>query len=438
MSDQLGGPSSPERVNREIEAVWRIEAPKLIAALTHLTNDLGTAEELAQESLVAALEQWPTEGIPRKPGAWLLTTARRRGIDQIRRRENLASKYQLIGEVLRERAEEQDLLAAIDHIEDDLLRLVFTACHPVLSVESRVALSLRVLGGLSVAEIAAAFLVSETAMAARITRAKKALRDSNVEFEVPQGAQRASRLPDVLGVIYLIFNEGYSATSGDHWMRPYLCDEAIRLGRVIAQLLPAESEVHGLLALMQLQGSRARARVDRSGKPILLLDQDRGRWDRTLISLGLRSLNQAYAVGDSVGAYTLEASIAACHARARTAQDTDWSQIAAYYDMLRIVKPSPVVDLNRAVAIGKAHGAQQGLDEVDKLLANDSLQGYYLFASARGYFLAELGRNPEAVVEFEKAASQTANESERIVLRERAENALRQEETKNAKGQAAP
>lgn len=415
MSDQLG-----ERVNREIEAVWRIEAPKLIAALTHLTNDLGSAEELAQEALVAALEQWPTQGVPQKPGAWLLTTARRRGIDQIRRRENLASKYQLIGEVLRERAQERELVDAVDHIEDDMLRLVFTACHPALSVESRVALSLRVLAGLSVADIAAAFLSTESAMAARITRAKKTLRDSKAEFEVPQGAERARRLPDVLGVIYLIFNEGYSATSGDHWMRPALCDEAIRLGRVVAQLLPDEGEVHGLVALMQLQGSRAHARVDAKGEPVLLPDQDRGRWDRTLILLGMRSLNRAYEVSDRVGAYTLEASIAACHAQARHPEDTDWQRIAGIYDLLRIAKPSPIVDLNRAVAIGKARGPQHGLDEVEKLSANEALADYYLLSSTRGYFLAELGRPAEAAVAYQKAASQTSNDSEKRLLRQRA------------------
>ncbi|MEI2728357.1 MAG: RNA polymerase sigma factor [Candidatus Nanopelagicales bacterium] len=416
MSDQLG-----ERVNREIEAVWRIEAPKLIAALTHLTHDLGTAEELAQEALVAALEQWPREGIPRKPGAWLLTTARRRGIDQLRRRENLASKYQLIGEVLRDRAHEQDLLDAVDRIEDDVLRLVFITCHPVLPVESRVALALRVLGGLSVADIASAFLVTESAMAARITRAKKTLRQANVPFEVPEGADRARRVPDVLEVIYLIFNEGYSATSGDDAMRPLLCDEAIRLGRVIAELMPTESEVHGLLALMQLQASRANARSDRDGRPILLLDQDRRRWDRTLITLGLRSLVRAYQASDTIGTYTLEASIASCHARARRPQDTDWEQIVGYYDLLRIAKPSPVVELNRAVAIGKARGPHEGLDEVEKLLGNENLLNYYLLSSARGHFLAELGRNVEASAEFEKAAGLTANESERRFLQQRAQ-----------------
>jgi RNA polymerase sigma factor (sigma-70 family) len=414
MRDQLG-----ERVNREIEAVWRIEAPKLIAALTHLTNDLGAAEELAQEALVAALEQWPTQGIPRKPGAWLLTTARRRGIDQIRRRENLASKYQLIGEALRERAAEQELIDTVDQIDDDILRLVFTACHPALSKESRVALSLRVLGGLSVTDIASAFLVSEVAMAARITRAKKSLRASNAQFEVPQGAERAKRIPDVLEVIYLIFNEGYSATAGDHWMRPYLCEEAIRLGRVIAGLLSAEAEVHGLLALMQLQASRTRARSGSDGQPILLLDQDRGRWDRTLIRLGMGSLARAFEASDGFGSYTLEAAIAACHARARRPEDTDWKQIVSYYDLLRLAKPSPIVDLNRAVAVGKAYGSQDGLNEVDKLLANDSLRNYYLLASTRGYFLAELGRNSEAVAEFQKAANLTPNESQRRLLAQR-------------------
>lgn len=416
MSDQLG-----VRVNREIEAVWRIEAPKLIAALTHLTHDLGTAEELAQESLVAALEQWPRDGIPRKPGAWLLTTARRRGIDQIRRRENLASKYQLIGEVLRDRAHEQDLLDAVDRIEDDVLRLVFVTCHPVLPVESRVALALRVLGGLSVADIASAFLVTESAMAARITRAKKALRRANVPFEVPQGGDRARRVPDVLEVIYLIFNEGYSATSGDDAMRPLLFDEAIRLGRVIAELMPGESEVHGLLALMQLQASRASARSDRDGRPILLLDQDRRRWDRTLITLGMRSLARAYESSDTIGAYTLEASIASCHARARRPEDTDWEQIVGYYDLLRVAKPSPVVELNRAVAVGKAQGPHAGLIEVEKLLGNEDLLNYHLLSSARGHFLAELGRNVEASAQFEKAAGLTANESDRRFLRQRAQ-----------------
>ena len=416
MSDQLG-----VRVNREIEAVWRIEAPKLIAALTHLTHDLGTAEELAQESLVAALEQWPRDGIPRKPGAWLLTTARRRGIDQIRRRENLASKYQLIGEVLRDRAHEQDLLDAVDRIEDDVLRLVFVTCHPVLPVESRVALALRVLGGLSVADIASAFLVTESAMAARITRAKKALRRANVPFEVPQGGDRARRVPDVLEVIYLIFNEGYSATSGDDAMRPLLFDEAIRLGRVIAELMPGESEVHGLLALMQLQASRASARSDRDGRPILLLDQDRRRWDRTLITLGMRSLARAYESSDTIGAYTLEASIASCHARARRPEDTDWEQIVGYYDLLRVAKPSPVVELNRAGAVGKAQGPHAGLIEVEKLLGNEDLLNYHLLSSARGHFLAELGRNVEASAQFEKAAGLTANESDRRFLRQRAQ-----------------
>lgn len=416
MADQLG-----DRVSREIEAVWRIEAPKLIAALTHLTHDLGTAEELAQESLVAALEQWPTQGIPRKPGGWLLTTARRRGIDQLRRRENLDSKYQLIGEVLRDQQAERALIDTIDHIEDDMLRLVFTACHPVLSVESRIALSLRVLAGLSVQDIAAAFLVKEGAMAARITRAKKALRESGAQFEVPSGVERARRIPDVLDVIYLIFNEGYSATSGDQWMRQYLCDEAIRIGRVVVQLLPEESEAHGLLALMQLQASRASARIDSRGDAVLLLEQDRGRWDRTLIALGMRSLKQAYE-SESIGAYTLEASIAACHAQARRSGDTNWEQIVSYYDLLRIAKPSPIIDLNRSVAVGKARGAEAGLAEVELLSVDERLQNYYLLASTRGYFLAELGRTSEAIAAFEAAAKLTPNESEKRLLQARVEN----------------
>lgn len=425
MSDQLG-----ERVNREIEAVWRIEAPKLIAALTHLTHDLGTAEELAQEALVAALEQWPREGIPRKPGAWLLTTARRRGIDQLRRRENLASKYQLIGEVLRDRAHEQDLLDAVDRIEDDVLRLVFITCHPVLSVESRVALALRVLGGLSVADIASAFLVTESAMAARITRAKKTLRQANVPFEVPEGADRARRVPDVLEVIYLIFNEGYSASAGQDWMRPELIEDALRLGRVLVGLVPREPEAHALVALMELQASRARARLDAKGEPILLLDQDRSRWDRVLIGRGLAALAQANALGGAEpgardnpralrGPYALQAAIAACHARAFAAAETDWKTIAALYLELAQVQPSPVVELNRAVAVGMAEGPAQGLALVDELVGSGALEGYPLLPSVRADLLLKLGRAEEAKVELGRAIQLTDNARTRALLERR-------------------
>lgn len=413
-SDQLG-----QRAHREIEAVWRIEAPKLIAALAHLTNDVGTAEELAQDALVAALEQWPTQGTPAKPGAWLLTAARRRGIDQIRRNEALRSKYQLIGEAVRQRRAEQDLVESVDAIEDDILRLIFIACHPVLPVESRIALSLRLLGGLSVEEIAAAFLVKATAMAARITRAKKALRDVNVEFELPIGSERTERLPDVLQVIYLIFNEGYSSTAGEDWMRLDLTEEALRLGRMAAHLMPDESEVHGLVALMSLQASRSNSRVAPNGSPILLLDQDRRRWDYTMIGAGLAALDRAHASSQHLGPYTLQASIAACHSRARTAAATDWARIAGYYDLLRIAQPSPIVDLNRAVAVGRALGPQAGLDAVNELVNDPRLGNYHLLPSTRGYFLAELGRGDEAVAEFEAAIALTDNATEQRVLRER-------------------
>lgn len=402
---------------QEIEAVWRIEAPKLIATLTRLTNDLGEAEELAQEAFVAAMRQWPTTGVPRKPGAWLLTVARRRAIDAIRRRENIASKYQLIGLAVRDHIDERELIEAVDHIDDDILRLVFISCHPSLPVGSKVPLALRVLGGLTVAEIAAAFLSTEAAIAARITRAKKTLRLVGAVFEAPVGKDRDARLPDVLEVIYLIFNEGYSASSGDHWMRPALTGEAIRLGAVIANLLPNEPEVHGLLALMRLQASRMGSRVDSAGRPVLLMDQDRGRWDSTMITMGLQSLATAYRLSGEVGPYTIEASIAACHARARRAQDTDWAAIATNYEALRIVKPSPVVDLNWAVAVGKAHGPERALANIDSLLAGP-LARYSLAWAARAHFLVELQRPDEAIEAYERALDFTSNEDSRGSLLE--------------------
>lgn len=413
MSDQSG-----ERIRREIEAVWRIEAPRLIATLTRLTQDVGIAEELAGDALVVALERWPIEGVPERPGAWLLTIARRRGIDQIRRRENLASKYQLIGQALSDQRAERDLVELVDHIEDDTLRLAFIACHPAIPVEQRVALCLRLLGGLSVPEIAAAFLVSEAAMAARITRAKKGLRTARASFDLPVGPERDARLPDVLEVIYLVFNEGYSATAGDHWMRPYLCEEAVRLGRVLARQLPNESEVHGLLALMQLQASRTPARTAPDGTPILLLDQDRRRWDRSLIQSGLASLRRATQQPMRVGPYTLQAAIAACHAQAQRASDTDWARIVSYYDLLLVATPSPVVALNRAVAVGQASGAQAGLAALESLQDSD-LEHYYLFHATRAHFHVQLNSKSEAAAALRDALRLVANDAERSILQQR-------------------
>ncbi|MEU4234563.1 RNA polymerase sigma factor [Nonomuraea sp. NPDC026600] len=405
--------------HRAIETVWRMEAARLIAGLTGLVRDLGLAEELAQDALVAALEQWPESGVPGNPGAWLMTVAKRRAVDLLRRQERYARKLTEIG---RERSEpgSEEEPPSMDEIEDDLLRLVFTACHPVLSTEARVALTLRVLGGLTTDEIARAFLVPEPTVAQRIVRAKRTLADKQVPFEVPQGEELAGRLSSVLEVIYLIFNEGYSATAGDDWMRPGLCEDALRLGRVLAGLMPKEPEVHGLVALMEIQASRAAARVGPSGEPILLLEQHRGRWDRLLIRRGLDALQQAEDLGGDLGPYVLQAAIAACHARALTAEETDWRAIATLYEALARMSRSPVVELNRAVALAMAYGPAVGLELVDQLVDEPALKGYHLLPSVRGDLLVKLGRPDEARAEFERAAAMTRNTRERTLLRERA------------------
>jgi RNA polymerase sigma-70 factor (ECF subfamily) len=404
-----------------IDAVWRIESARLIAGLTRIVRDIGLAEELAQDALVAALEQWPESGIPRNPGAWLMTTAKRRAIDQFRRYKTLERKREELGRKIEDETAELDLEAAVDDdIGDDLLRLVFIACHPVLSKEARVALTLRLLGGLTTGEIARAFLVSESAVAQRIVRAKKTLAEAHVPFEVPRGAERTARLSSVLEVLYLIFNEGYSATAGDDWVRPGLCEDALRLGRVLAELVPNEPEVHGLVALMEIQASRVRARIGRSGEALRLLDQDRARWDHLLIRRGLAALDCAERLGGTLGPYSLQAAIAACHARAHSLEDTDWPRIAALYDALAQLVPSPVVELNRAVALGMAFGPAAGLELVDVLKSEPSLQTYHLLPSVRGDLLEKLGRSSEARVEFERAASLTKNVRERDLLLERA------------------
>ena len=415
-----------------IDAVWRIESPKLIAALTRMTRDVGAAEDLAQDALVAALEQWPDEGIPRNPGAWLMAAAKHRAIDLFRRTRMRGEKHVEIGRDLEaEQNQVPDFADALDdEVGDDLLRLVFISCHPALSMEARVALTLRLLGGLTTDEIARAFLVPEPTIAQRIVRAKKTLAKDKVPFEIPRGADLAARLSSVLGVIYLIFNEGYTATAGGDWMRPSLCDEALRLGRIVAELAPQEPEVHGLVALMEIQASRQRTRVDAEGRPILLLDQNRAQWDRLLIGRGLTAIDRAELAlrqaqgasrgGVARGPYLLQASIAACHARARESNDTDWARIVALYDELRDVSPSPIVDLNRAVAVGMASGPQAGLDALDHLLDEPSLRGYHLLPSVRGDLLARVGRADEARREFERAASLTRNERERELLLARA------------------
>lgn len=414
--------TDPE-THRAIDAVWRIEAPRLIAGLARLVRDVGTAEELAQDALLAALEQWPAEGVPRNPGAWLMTAGKRRALDLFRREQMLERKHRELGLELEERQERAvpDLDAALDDdIGDDLLRLMFTACHPVLAVEARVALALRVLGGLTTGEIARAFLLPEATIAQRIVRAKRTLAEARVPFEVPRGADRAERLGSVLGVIYLVFNEGYSATAGDDWMRPALCEEALRLGRVLASLAPEEPEVQGLVALMEIQASRTRARTGPQGEAILLLDQDRSRWDQLLIRRGLDALARAEALGGAAGPYALQAAIAACHARARVAADTDWSRIAELYQALQDVAPSPVVELNRAVAVGMAAGPAAGLALVDRVVSEGRLAQYHLLPAVRGDLLAKLGRHEEARVEFLRAAELTENARERDILRGRA------------------
>ena len=410
-------------LHRAIDAVWRIESARLIAGLTRIVRDVGLAEDLAQDALVAALEKWPESGIPANPGAWLMATAKHRAIDVLRRDRMLERKHEELGREVdaRQEAAAPDLDAAIDDdIGDDLLRLVFTACHPVLSTEARVALTLRLLGGLTTDEIARAFLVPEPTVAQRIVRAKRTLAEARVPFEVPRGADLAERLSSVLEVIYLVFNEGYSATAGDDWLRPALCEDALRLGRILAGLAPQEPEVHGLVALMEIQASRLGARVGPAGEPVLLLDQNRARWDQLLIRRGLAALGRAQALGGALGPYALQAAIAACHARARTAQDTDWERIAALYDALSQLAPSPVVELNRAVAVAMAFGPAAGLEIVDALVSEPSLKAYHLLPSVRGDLLFKLGRFGEARAEFVRAASLTRNERERRLLLDRA------------------
>jgi RNA polymerase sigma factor (sigma-70 family) len=412
--------------HRALDAVWRIEAPRLIAGLARMVRDVGVAEDLAQDALVAALEQWPASGVPDNPGAWLMAAAKRRAIDYFRRNTRLERKHEELGRELKddEARTNSAAVAALeasldDEVGDDLLRLVFISCHPVLPTEARVALTLRLLGGLTTDEIARAFLVPEPTIAQRIVRAKRTLAEKSVPFEVPRGEELAARTASVLEVIYLIFNEGYSATAGDDWMRPALCEDALRLGRVLAELAPRDSEVHGLEALMEIQASRARSRVGPSGEPILLLDQNRVQWDQLLIRRGLAALGRAEALG-SRGSYMLQAAIAACHARARVAEDTDWARIAELYSELAKLVPSPVIELNRAVAIGMAFGPAAGLKLADTLTSEPSLKTYHLLQSVRGDLLFKLGRFDEAGKEFELAAALTRNLRERELLRTRA------------------
>ena len=416
-------PVSISDTNRAIDAVWRIESAKLIAALTRIVRDVGLAEDLAQDALLVALEKWPQSGVPDNPGAWLMATAKHRAIDAMRRDKLLDRKHEELGyelEGVQEKAV-PDLDAAIDdNVGDDLLRLVFISCHPVLSTEARVALTLRLLGGLTTDEIARAFLVPEPTIAQRIVRAKRTLSDAHVPFEVPRGEDLAARVSSVLEVIYLIFNEGYAATAGDDWMRPALCEDALRLGRIMAGLSPDEPEVHGLVALMEIEASRARARTGPKGEPVLLLDQNRAKWAHILISRGLAALERAENLSSVRGPYTLQAAIAACHARARVADETDWGQIATLYDELARVMPSPVVELNRAMAMAMAYGPGVGLELVDALRYHPSLKNYHLLPSVRGDLLAKLGRNSEARLEFERAASLTRNIRERELLLARA------------------
>jgi RNA polymerase sigma factor (sigma-70 family) len=410
-----------------IEAVFRIEWPKLIAGLTRVVRDVGAAEELAHDALVAALEQWPDEGIPDKPGAWLMATAKHRAIDTVRRAKLLRRKHQELGGELEafggEISDEREAIdeALDDEIGDDMLSLMFVACHPVLTTEARVALTLRMVGGLTTGEIARAFLVPEPTIAQRVVRAKRTLSEARVPFEVPRGEALAERLESVLEVVYLIFNEGYSATAGDDWLRPALCDDALRLARMLAELAPAEPEIHGLVALLEIQASRSAARTGPSGEPVLLLEQDRTRWDLLLIRRGLQALERAERLGGALGPYALQAAIAACHARAATADATDWPRIVALYDALASLAPSPVVQLNRAVAVSMAFGPAEGLVIVDGLVAGGKLESYHLLAAVRGDLLVKLGRVGEARAEFERAASLTRNERERRLMQSRAD-----------------
>ena len=415
------GQGSNPAARRTIEAVWRIESARIIAALARMVRDVGLAEELAQEAFVAAIESWPRGGIPDSPGAWLMTTAKREAIDAMRRRKNLERKTEEIGHGMDSRGKTamSDFDAALGG-GDDLLSLMFIACHPLLSQESRVALTLRLVGGLTTEEISRAFLITEPTVAQRIVRAKRAISEAHVPFELPEGSELARRLASVLEVIYLIFNEGYSATAGDDWMRPALCEDALRIGRILQGLAPREAEVHGLVALMEIQASRTRARLGPRGEPVLLLSQERSTWDQLLIHRGLTALGRAEALGGILGPYALQAAIAACHARARTAEETDWARIAALYDALAQTAPSPVVELNRAVAVAMAYGPATGLEIVDRLAAEGALERYHLLPSVRADFLAKLGRFEEARNELERAASLTQNTSERELLEERA------------------
>lgn len=412
---------SAAETHRAIEAVWKIESARVIAGLTRIVHNVGVAEELAQDALVVALEKWPDSGIPDNPGAWLMATAKHRAIDFLRHSTLIDRKHEDLGREIAEREMQvPDLASAMDdNIGDDMLRLVFIACHPVLSTEARVALTLRLLGGLTTDEIARAYLVAEPTMAQRIVRAKKTLTDARAPFEVPRGIEFTARLSSVLQVIYLIFNEGYSATAGDDWMRPALCEEALRLGRILAGLVPKEPEVHGLVALMEIQASRAKARINTGGEPILLLDQDRSRWDRLLIGRGLAALERAEKLGIR-GPYTIQAAIAACHARAVNPDETDWSRIVALYGELAAIEPSPIVELNRAVAMSMAHGPAAGLELVDALKDDPALKSYHLLPSVRGDLLKKLGRKDEARAEFERAARITRNARERTLLLQRA------------------
>jgi RNA polymerase sigma factor (sigma-70 family) len=415
-------------IHRAVDAVWRIESARLIAGLTRIVRDIGIAEDLAQDALVAALEQWPESGIPDKPGAWLMAAAKHRAIDLFRRNKLLERKHEELAREIEGGFQEKaaDVEGALDDpIGDDLLKLVFICCHPVLSSEARVALTLRLLGGLTTGEIARAYLVSEATVAQRIVRAKRTLAEARVPFEVPRGADLAARLSSVLEVIYLIFNEGYSATAGEEWLRPALCEDALRLGRILAELVPNEPEVHGLVALMEIQASRSKARLGPSGEPVLLLDQDRARWDHLLIRRGLSALGRAQRLEAALGPYALQAAIAACHARARTPGETDWPGIAALYDALAQLAPSPIVELNRAVALGMAFGPAAGLELVDRLRSEPSLKLYHLLPAVRGDLLAKLGRLDEAGSEFARAAELTRNERERKLLLDRAADCAR-------------
>ncbi len=410
-------------VHRAIETVWRMESPRLIAGLARIVRDVGVAEDLAQDALVAALERWPETGVPDRPGAWLMATAKRRAIDHVRHRSMHERKEGEIAHAWDARlaARARDVDEALDDdVGDDLLRLIFTACHPVLSTEARVALTLRLLGGLTTEEIARAFLAPVPTIQQRIVRAKRTLAEARVPFELPRAAERGERLESVLEVIYLVFNEGYSATAGDDWIRRDLCEEALRLGRILAELTPDEPEVHGLVALMEIQASRLHARVGPTGEPILLLDQDRARWDHLLIRRGLTALERAQWLGGGLGPYALQAAIAACHGRARTPEETDWPRIAALYDALAQVAPSPVVELNRAVAVGMAFGTEAGLEVLDAIAGEPSLERYHLLPAVRGDLLARLGRADEARSQFERAAALTQNARERTLLLERA------------------